>query len=517
MRDILNKYLSSNDLTEKQAVRLIIYFFGWAVILSAIYFISLKNYLLFHILAELFSIIIAYTLFTIAWNSRKITTNNFLLIIGISSLFAASIDFVHILTYKGMAIFPGLSANIATQLWLAARYLQCLSILAAAFWLYRGKRKPGEAVIIFFFYLALTAVLMLSVLYWQNFPTAFVEGSGLTPFKKISEYIISAILLISLLPLYKKRQEFSQSVFGLIVSAIVVMICSELSFTLYLDPYGLFNKIGHFLKIISYYLLYRAVIVANFKDPFETMFKKLKEVDKAKSEFISLVAHQLRTPLSTISLTAEMLTRGLAGEINDKTKLYLENIATSVKGMSELIDTFLNISKIEMGTFPINPAPADLIKTVDGILTDLEPQISNKHLNFKKNYFTEQLAINLDQKAMRVILENLIANAIKYTDQGGAIAVDIFKQNQEIIIKVADNGWGIPKEQQVKIFEKRYRADNVKKTSAEGLGLGLYTVKLVIERTNGRIWFESEENQGTTFYVAFPAEGMRRKEKLKNK
>lgn len=1024
-----NSASTTKDRDEKQAIPPLAYaLLGWMAVLTGLEIISQNNYLLFHTLAELFSIIIAGAIFTVAWNSRRFSPNGYLLIVGISLLFAGTIDFLHIITYKGIGVFPDIHTNIATQLWLAARYLQSISLLIASIWLYKKNKDSLSAVPILLTYLVATSFLLLSIFHWRVFPVSFVDGVGLTPFKKISEYLISAILLTSLFPLAKKEKEFDRSVFWLIVWSITTMVASELAFTFYADPYGLLNKTGHFLKIISFYLIYQAIVVANFKNPFALLFKNLKQketalagalknsqqtleslkiseqlyqdalvytqsiidtvkqpllvldeklkidsanktfykffrtspseiekshlskicnrqlnnpeltklinkaftaddnfsgleitischklgkkilllsgkkikrpenrpallllgidditerkraeekiehlatfpqlnpnliielnaggeiifynpsvrhalknlgaeknagiflpndiseligklnraeegpslfsreikikdrvfsesihllkklsvariyatditerkiaeetlrqsqknlqslfesdiigiiyadeknileandyflkmlgysrqdlsdgkikwdnlltreyldadsralkemiksgscapyekeslkkdggrlpiligatvldrsplrwasfilditkrkqaeqllretkdyleklfnhanapiivwgpdkkiaqfnhafeqltgywdsevigqnldilfppdskkeslekilqaaegknwkaveipilrkdrgirtilwnsaniyndyydekkkaliatlaqgqditelkrVDRAKTEFISLAAHQLRTPLATIRLTAEMLLRGVAGDANPDIQKYLESISDDIRGMTEMIETFLNISRIEIGTFPIEPKPANLIKSVDDILEGIHPQISDKKITLKKNYCSDSLIMNLDQRAMRVAIDNILSNAIKYTDEKGSISVSIAKDGNEAIIKIADNGWGIPENQHHKIFEKMYRATNVQNTKAEGVGLGLYMVKSVLEQASGRIWFESKKGKGTTFYIGLPLEGMKKKPPIK--
>jgi len=174
-------------------------FIAGILILFGLYLSSLYNYLLFHTLAEIFSIVVACGIFMIAWNSRRILDNNYLLLLGIAFLFIGVLDLVHTLAYKGMNIFQGYETNLPTQLWIAARYMESLSLLIAPVFL--SRRLRSDFVIMVY---ALTTVLVLgSVFYWHIFPTCFVEGVGLTPFKKISEYVISIILIGAITVLFK--------------------------------------------------------------------------------------------------------------------------------------------------------------------------------------------------------------------------------------------------------------------------------------------------------------------------
>jgi signal transduction histidine kinase len=244
------------------------------IIFAGLYVISLYSYLLYHSIAELFSIIIAFGIFIIAWNSRKFIGNNYLLFLGIAYLFVALIDLMHTLAYQGMNIFinfPG--PNLATQLWISARYVESISILIALFFL----NKRLDYKIQFAAYSFITALILLSIFYLRIFPASFIEGAGLTPFKVISEYIISALLIATIFLLSVRRKEFEKSVFILITASISLTILSELFFTLYTDVYGLFNQIGHFLKILSFYLIYKAIIEKGFSQPFDLLFFKLKQ------------------------------------------------------------------------------------------------------------------------------------------------------------------------------------------------------------------------------------------------
>jgi PAS domain S-box-containing protein len=247
------------------------------LVLPLLYLISRYNYLLFHSLAEMFSIVIAGGVFIIFWNSRQFLDNGYFLFIGIAFLFIGGLDLLHTLAYKGMGVFPGYDANLPTQLWIALRYLTSVSFVAALLFLHR-KPRPG---LVLMGYTAITGLLLLSIFYWRVFPACFIEGVGLTPFKKISEYVISLIFLVSAVLLYYRRNEFDASVFAWLMAAVIVAIASELAFTLYTDVYGLLNLVGHFFEIVSVYLVYKAFIVVGLTRPFDLMFRNLTRSQEA--------------------------------------------------------------------------------------------------------------------------------------------------------------------------------------------------------------------------------------------
>ena len=245
--------------------------------LYGLYEASEHNYPLFHSLVEISSIVVAFGIFVIVWNTRRSLDNNYILFIGIAYLFIAALDLVHTLAYKGMGVFPGHTSNLPTQLWIAARYLQSLSLLVAPLLIGR-KLRPN---IVFSVYTLVTLFLLLSIFYWGIFPDCYVEGVGLTSFKKISEYIISFILLASVYMLYRKRTEFDRSVLQLLVASVVVTIGSELAFTLYVDVYGISNLIGHLFKIVAVYLIYKAIIETGLEKPYALLFRNLKKSEEA--------------------------------------------------------------------------------------------------------------------------------------------------------------------------------------------------------------------------------------------
>lgn len=238
---------------------------------------------------------------------------------------------------------------------------------------------------------------------------------------------------------------------------------------------------------------------------------KEKEIDTAKTEFVSLASHQLRTPLSAINWYSELLLSGDTGKITKEQKDYLQEISSSSKKMADLVNALLNVSRIEMGTFVIDPKNIDIVSLCKDTIKEFEIKKLDKNIQIVENYNPKKIFLKVDINLMRIIFQNLISNAIKYNKQNGKVEIFISKEDKFVSIKVTDSGLGIPKKQQDKIFTKLFRADNIKKTSTEGTGLGLYIIKSVLEKSGGVIWFKSTENKGTTFYVSIPLTGMKEK------
>ena len=242
---------------------------------------------------------------------------------------------------------------------------------------------------------------------------------------------------------------------------------------------------------------------------------KEKQIDRAKSEFVSLASHQLRTPLSTINWYAEMLLAGDAGKLNKEQRDYLEEVYKGNQRMVDLVNALLNVSRIELGTLAVDPKPTNLIDQAESVLNEIKPLIAKKKLRVIKKFAKNIPEINLDDKLMRIVWQNLLSNSLKYTPEKGKIGVVISKDKTNVKIEVSDTGMGIPKYQQKNIFTKLFRADNVREHETDGTGLGLYIVKSVIEQFGGKVWFKSVENKGTTFYATIPLKGIKAKQGTK--
>lgn len=244
-----------------------------------------------------------------------------------------------------------------------------------------------------------------------------------------------------------------------------------------------------------------------------------REVDRAKTEFVSLASHQLRTPLSAINWFAELLL-GDDQTLTDEQREYLNEIYDSNNRMIALVDALLNVSRIELGTLAVEPKWTDIGDIINKAQRELQHSIDERQLVFESQVHGDVRHIITDPQLTRMVVQNLISNAIKYTPEGGRVQVDLRNidkgdvienrvvEADGIVLTVTDTGFGIPASQQSSIFKKLFRAENVLAKEVQGTGLGLYIVKQIVERNNGMIWFQSVENEGTTFYVVLPVEGL---------
>jgi len=231
-----------------------------------------------------------------------------------------------------------------------------------------------------------------------------------------------------------------------------------------------------------------------------------------QEDFISTTSHQLRTPLASMKWTVELLKNEDIGKLNPEQKDFLNDLQTSIGRMIDLVSGLLNVSRIESGQLGVRSESIDVESLYKEVVKELRPAIEKrKHdLIFQKS--GQVSTVKSDSKILFEILKNLISNAVKYTPENGKIETKIYLDKPNIVFAVKDNGIGIPKDQQSRIFQKFFRADNVLDYgSNDGTGLGLYVVKSAVNLLGGTIWFDSAEGQGTSFYFTIPAKGSKSK------
>ena len=487
----------------------------FSILLVGLYFTSLYSYLLFHNIAEIFSIIVACGMFMIAWNSRKYIQNTYLIFIAISYLFIAGLDLLHTLSYKGMNIFKDYD-YYANQLWIAARFMESITLLIAFYFV--GKKKMIQPVLVFIGYSIITTLVILSIFYWKTFPVCFIDGQGLTPFKKNSEYVICLIIMVDLFMLMKNRVYFDTSVFRLLLWSMISTIIAELAFTFYISNYGLSNLIGHYFKIFSFYFIYRAIIETGIQNPYDIIFRELTlneqrlqkareaadRANQAKSEFIAKMSHELRTPLNGILGYSQILNRDR--QLTPSQKSGISVIERSGRHLLNLINDILDLSKYESKATSTNKTHFLFEASLVDIANMLRIKAQDKKIAFQTQFDNNlPYAVFADEKRLSQILINLLGNAIKFTDQGHvrfkvALNDTIVEENTDSIrFIIEDTGVGISEDDINDIFTPFKQVGEQSKFT-EGTGLGLYISRELIRLMGSDIHVESQKEVGTTFW-----------------
>jgi signal transduction histidine kinase len=254
---------------------------------------------------------------------------------------------------------------------------------------------------------------------------------------------------------------------------------------------------------------------------------KHRQLNQAKTDFVAVASHQLRTPLSIIKWYVDYLVCEDAGTVNPEQKKYLIEVYRSNERLIELVNALLDVSRIDVGTFSIDPEPTDIIERAESALKAISKEIENKKVKLIKEYDQFPL-LSLDPRLTKMVFQNILSNAVKYVSEEGTIKISIKKTERNVFIKISDSGCGIPREEQPKIFTKMFRGTNARKIESVGTGLGLYIVKAIIEKSGGKIWFHSpsldlllnpgekdsdipldKRNRGTTMNITIPLKGMK--------
>jgi signal transduction histidine kinase len=495
-----------------------------SLIFLGLYAASLYSYLLFHTLIEFFVVAVSFCIFIISWNTKQFQENNYLQFLGIIFLFVGGLELMHTLAYKGMGVFRGYGANLATQFWIALRYVESISLLIAPFLLDR-RMKINRVILIY----SLIFIFLTISIFGGLFPACFVEGTGLTPFKIGSEYAISLMLIGAIVGLFYKRPHFDKSVFRILVAAIILKIVSELAFTFYVSVYGFSNLIGHYFTLISFYLIYRAIIRTGLVRPYDLLFRNLKlsEEDLRKSrdelelrvmertadlESRNKELERLNQKIRELSRkTLEMLEsdrQAVAKELHDSIgaslaaiKFSLEGEANSIeqnsrsgvlslgKIVSYLADTIKETRRISNGLRPLSLDDMGLLSTLEGYIRkvgDFYPGIGFTHqIEIAEEDIPDRLKIVL----YRVIQEAL-NNVCKHS-RACTACLALIKADNWVELKVEDNGCG---------FDLQKTVDRDEAFS----GYGLRSMQERVEICGGTFQILSEEGKGTAVCVSLP-------------
>lgn len=486
------------------------------VILLGAYGLSRYHYLLYHSSIELFSIVVGCAVFLIAWNTRRYLDYHYFLYLGITYLFVSILDAFHMLAYHGMGVFSSGGSNLATQLWIAARSVEVPSLLIACLFLRR--RMPVRTILLAYF--LLTGFLLGSIFFWGIFPACFVEGAGLTPFKTMSEYMLCLILLATAAVLFRNRHRFERSILLLLFYAITATIAAELLFTLYSDPYGVFNGGGHLLKLISFYFIYMALIETGLRRPYALLFRSIREREERLKELNETLEYRVAESLMTAREQERQLSeleeelvdaeqrerRRLSGVLHD----HLQQMLVAARLNAAVLRGQLQDANLRRLLGKVIDMLKDSIDMSRSLSAELCPPVLDEEglvpaLEWLGRQYRERHNLNLEVKAeirdepkspaARAVLfqavRELTLNAVKHGD-AEKVRVWIGRvDGKEIEITVEDDGTG---------FDPAVLGSE----KADGGGLGHFNIRRHIHQLGGRMEVESALGRGTRVTLAVP-------------
>jgi signal transduction histidine kinase len=238
---------------------------------------------------------------------------------------------------------------------------------------------------------------------------------------------------------------------------------------------------------------------------FNKMMVGLKQLEELKNEFVFIAAHELRTPVAAMKGYLALILEGMAGPITDKTKDFIEKVMNSNQRLIQLVNDLLEVSRSEGGKLVIKVAPIDIVEPVRGVLAELQSLADKATVQLVYAPSADLPKAMADSDRLKEVMVNLVGNSIKYMGGPGKVTISHEVQGKNLVTRIADTGLGMSKEAQAKLFEKFYRVQTEKTQNIQGTGLGLFIVKEIVEKMNGRIWAESEgEGKGSTFSFSLP-------------
>ncbi len=595
------------------------------------------HYLLFHTMAELFAIVVSLCIFVLTWTSSRYLLNGYLIVLGASYGAIGLVDIFHTLTFKGMNLFPGVSTNYPTQFWLTARYLEAIALLCGPLVI---ARRPNFALVSMGF--AAAALVACAAVMLQWFPTTFVDGVGLTPFKVNSEYVIIAMLVAGFILLYRRRRQFESRIFLLLAGSLWLAMATEVCFTRYAGFYDFTNELGHYFRFLSVALAFIAVVFSGVRQPFELIFREmdenkrllvelnemlakseeryrtafvtspdaftitrvadgqyvdvndgfidtfgwardevigrtesqigiwrnpqdrrrlvdalqtndycknlevelvtkagsvitslvsahaitiagdrcllsvtrdisdlkqaeaaLHEADRRKNAFLAMLGHELRNPLAPISNAVEILRHiGLTGV---QFSWCRDVIARQTQHLTRLVDDLLDLSRITRGKVELRLERLDVADILDRALETSQPLIDARRHALTVHRPHAPIQVQGDAIRLAQVVSNLLANAAKYTDEGGQIGLTAERDHDEVRIRVCDTGHGLDSAVLPHLFELFYQVDDTLDRAAGGLGIGLSLVKHLVDLHGGTVQVFSEgRGHGSEFVICLP-------------
>ena len=483
---------------------------------AALWLTSRYSYLFFHSIAEVFIVAVASAVFMVSWSARGYPESQPFVLLGIGYLFVAILEILHTLSYRGMNILP-VGQDYATKLWIAARGLQAVVTLAFAHLVRVRRNAPSLAA--FLAVGALSAFALMAIFVWDIFPLCLVEGAGVTPFKKASEYVIAVLLLTAAVLVIRSPETLSRQERTLLSAAFVLNAAGELVFTLYASAYGTQNLIGHLLTLGSFGLAYQALFATKVRSRIALVHElqrstarleksegELRAANLSKDRFFSILAHDLRNPLGGFL----SLTEVLAGKFHQLEKKRVHELCVllhdGARETTDLLESILQWASAQTGRLVAKPSSLPLAELCEGISAQQQPAARSKEIELETRVAASSVA-RADADMTATVLRNLISNAVKFTPRGGRVVVSSDRHGAWEHVSVADTGRGMSRDEVAKLFRIDVRLALPGTEGERGNGIGLILCQELASLNQGKIEVASEPGKGSTFTLVLPADG----------
>ena len=491
---------------------------------AGLYWMSRWNYLLYHSLVEMVAVVIGWTIFVVVWNTRRYVRDAGLTILGISFLFVAIVDLLHTLAYEGMGVLDAGGPNRATQLWIAARYLEAGGMVAAAL-LLRHMDRP-LTVAAFTLVAGLISILLVAAVFTGIFPDSFVPGAGLTRFKVVSEYAICLVLAAAAVLFWRQRPNADRHLMNLLIVSIGLTILSELSFTLYNDVYGVMNFAGHFLKLAAFTVVYVSLIHTGLRQPYRLLYRGLREEHEQRLRLESRIAQAQK--IESLGVMAG----GIAHDFNNLLMAILGNVELAalqkqdpeqvrssldeIRTAAERANTLTRQMLAFAGRGQFIPSPTDLVDVLRRSGGDAR-RILPPHVDLELSLDCEGCTVAGEPTFLRQAFKSLMTNGIESIGQGGGTVTCSLEETtvapDETLedaaggpvapgtyarVDIADTGCGMDEATKARLFDPFFS------TKFTGRGLGMPAVLGIVRSHKGAIFVESAPGQGTRVTVLLP-------------
>jgi signal transduction histidine kinase len=475
--------------------------------LAGLYAISRVDFLLFHCLAEAFSIVIAIAVFAIFWNSRELLANGFYLVIGLGCLFAGLFDLIYVFAYPGMSVFPGADGNLALQAKTVAQWYVSLSCLASFYFLHR-KLNVNRALLI---YSGLIVLALAAIFNFHAFPDCLRQDS-FTPFQRAGLALSCAAYFVAAVLLVRHRREFDAYVFQLLLSILIVFFIQDSACAVARDMNGTARAIAHLCQVVALYFVYKAFVEVGLRKPYALLLRS-EEIQHHQAELAHVarlsmlgemaasLAHELNQPLHAVKNYAYGGICRLQAMPHRDAELVaaLEQIGEEATRAAEIIRRvriFAQKRVPHLAALSIN----DLVnETVLFAKTELDRHRARAVLELGEDL----PAIAGDPVQIEQVLLNLIRNGLEAMDQSpdGVRLLCIATKRCDadaVQVDVRDGGTGIKAADIEQVFEPFFT------TKPEGMGMGLAISRSIVQAHGGRLWSTSDQARGCTFHFTLP-------------